>query len=225
MTTAALPRARRGPLARTAFGDKVVMATTGTLLVGYLITHVLANLLAYAGPAYINGYGRLLHATGPLLWIARAVLLAAAVLHVRAALRLSRLARAARGHAYSRHVRQAGSYATRTIRWGGVLLLVYLLVHVPMFTGGALHPAFADGDDYGNVVRGFRVPWIAALNLAAALVAGLHVYHGVRAASATLGVPPRAARVVRGTALAVGLLIALGFASLPLAVVVGVLGD
>ena len=51
MTTAVLPRARRGPLARTAFGDKVVMAATGTLLVGYLITHVLANLLAYAGPA------------------------------------------------------------------------------------------------------------------------------------------------------------------------------
>jgi succinate dehydrogenase / fumarate reductase, cytochrome b subunit len=225
MTSATLPRARQGPLARTAFGDKVVMATTGTLLVGYLITHVLANLLAYAGPEYINGYGRLLHATGPLLWVARAVLLVAAVLHVRAAVRLARLARAARGHAYAHHVRQAGSYATRTIRWGGALLLAYLLVHVPMFTGGALHPSFAAGDDYQNVVRGFRVPWIAALNLVAALAAGLHVYHGVRAASATLGVPPQASRVVRGTALAVGLLIALGFASLPLAVLAGALGD
>ena len=225
MTSAALPRARRAPLARTAAGDKVVMAATGTLLVGYLVSHVLANLLAYAGPEYINGYGRLLHATGPLLWVARAVLLAAAALHVRSALRLARLARAARGPAYARHVRQAGSYATRTIRWGGVLLLVYLLVHVPMFTGGVLHPSFVAGDDFHNVVRGFRVPWIAALNLVAALAAGLHVYHGVRAASATLGVPPQGSRVVRRTALAVGLLIALGFASLPLAVVAGVLGD
>src|SRR5690242_16472201 len=122
MTSATLPttpRARRSPLARTALDDKVVMATTGVLLVGYLVSHVLANLLAYAGPRYINGYGALLHATGPLLWVARAVLLAAAVLHVRAAVRLARLARAARGHAYARHVRQAGSYATRTIRWGG----------------------------------------------------------------------------------------------------------
>ena len=220
-----LPGARRVPLARTAFGDKVVMATTGTLLVGYLITHVLANLLAYAGPRYINGYGALLHATGPLLWVARAVLLVAAVLHVRAAVRLARLARAARGVAYARERRQAASYATRTIRWGGALLFVYLLVHVPMFTGGVLHPSFVAGDDFHNVVRAFRIPWIAALNLVAALAAGLHVLHGVRAATATLGVPPRASRLVRGTALALGLLIGLGFASLPLAVLAGVLRD
>jgi succinate dehydrogenase / fumarate reductase cytochrome b subunit len=216
---------RRAPRARAAFGDKVVMATTGTLLVAYLITHVLANLLAYAGPAYINGYGALLHATGPLLWVARAVLLAVAVLHVRAAVRLARLARDARGMAYARERRQAASYATRTIRWGGALLLVYLLVHVPMFTGGMLHPSFVPHDDFHNVVHGFRAPWIAALNVAAALVTGLHVLHGVRAASATLGVPPRASRLVRATALALGLLMALGFASLPLAVLAGVLRD
>jgi succinate dehydrogenase / fumarate reductase cytochrome b subunit len=225
MTSATIPGVRRGPLARTAFGDKVVMATTGVVLVGYLITHVLANLLSYAGPEYINGYGRLLHATGPLLWVARAALLVAAVLHVRAALRLARLARAARGTAYAREARQVAAFATRTIRWGGVLLFIYLLVHVPMFTGGALHPSFVAGDDYHNVVRGFRVPWIAALNLAAALVAGLHVFHGVRAASNTLGVPPRGSRLVRRTALALGLLIGLGFASLPLAVLAGVLRD
>jgi succinate dehydrogenase / fumarate reductase cytochrome b subunit len=228
MTSASLPTlrgARRAPLARAAFGDKVVMAATGVLLIAFLIAHVLANLLAYAGPAYINGYGRLLHATGPLLWAARAGLLVAAALHVRAAVRLARLARAARGTPYARERRQAASYATRTIRWGGALLFVFLLVHVPMFTGGALHPSFLAGDDYHNVVRGFRAPWIAALNLVAALAAGLHVVHGVRAASATLGVPPQGSRVVRGTALALGLLIALGFASLPLAVLTGALRE
>jgi succinate dehydrogenase / fumarate reductase cytochrome b subunit len=218
---AAAPR----PFGRTLAGHKLTMAATGLVLVAYLISHVLANLLAYAGPRYINAYGRLLHATGPLLWVARAVLLAAALLHVRAAVLLARAAREARGRAYERHVRAAGSFATRTIRWGGALLFVYLLVHVPMFTGGALHPSFVAGDDHHNIVHGFRTPWIAALNLVAALAAGLHLYHGVRAAPATLGVPPRATRALRYAALAVGLLVGVGFASIPLAVLAGVMSD
>jgi succinate dehydrogenase / fumarate reductase cytochrome b subunit len=212
--------------ARGAVAQKVTMALTGLVLVGYIVTHVLANLLSYAGPEWINGYGALLHATGPLLWVARGVLLVAAALHVNAAVRLARAAREARGHAYARHERGASSYATRTIRWGGALLFVYLLVHVPMFTAGALHPAFVPGDDYQNVVRGFRVPWIAALNLAAALVTGMHVHHGVRSAAASLGAPLAggAARVVRGAGLAIALLVGVGFASLPIAVVLGLLG-
>jgi succinate dehydrogenase / fumarate reductase, cytochrome b subunit len=214
---------------RGAVSQKIVMAVSGLVLVAYLISHVLANLLAYAGPRWINGYGALLHATGPLLWVARLALLAAAVLHVNAAVRLARAAREARGQPYARYQRSArgaSAYATRTIRWGGVLLFVYLLVHVPMFTAGALHPGFVPGDDYQNVVRGFRTPWIAALNLAAALVAGLHVYHGVRAAATSLGTPTRAshaARVVRAAALGIGVLVGVGFASLPLAVAAGLL--
>ena len=231
MTAVAPPtrRARRAtigaPVGRTAVARKLTMAVTGLILVAYLVSHVLANMLAYAGPRYINGYGALLHATGPLLWAVRAVLLAAAVLHVRAAVQLARDARAARGGAYARQVRQAGTYATRTIRWGGALLLVYLLVHVPMFTGGVLHPSFVTGDDYHNVVHAFRSPWIAALNFVAALAAGLHVQHGVRAAASSLGTPERAARAMRYAAGAIGLLVGVGFASLPLAVVAGVLGD
>jgi succinate dehydrogenase / fumarate reductase, cytochrome b subunit len=218
-------RTATAPLGRTAVAQKVTMAVTGLVLVAYLISHVLANLLAYAGPQYINGYGALLHATGPLLWVVRAVLLAAAVLHVRAAVQLARAARTARGGAYAHHERRVASFATRTIRWGGALLFLYLLVHVPMFTAGVLHPSFVAGDDYHNVVHGFRVPWIAALNLVAALAAGLHLRHGIQAAAASLGVATRASRVVRSTAVAVGLLVALGFASLPLAVVAGVLGE
>jgi succinate dehydrogenase / fumarate reductase cytochrome b subunit len=213
------------PVGRTAVARKAVMAVSGLILVGYLITHVLANLLAYAGPRYINGYGQLLHATGPLLWVARAVLLVAAVLHVRAAVQLARAARRARGTRYAKQVRQASAYATRTIRWGGALLLVYLLVHVPMFTAGVLHPSFVAGDDYHNVVQGFRTPWITVLNLVAGIVAGLHVYHGVRAAASSLGTATRTARVVRYAALGIGLLVGVGFASLPLAVAIGVLGD
>jgi len=231
MTTVARPsrdvhrRTIGAPSGRTAVAQKVTMAVTGLILVAYLISHVLANMLAYAGARYINGYGDLLRATGPRLWGARATLLAAAVLHVRAAVQLARAARTARGGEYARQVRQASSYATRTIRWGGALLFVYLLVHVPMFTGGVLHPSFVMGDDYHNVVHAFRNPRIATLNFVAGITAGLHVYHGVRAAAASLGTPTRAARVVRHAALGIGLLIGLGFASLPLAVVAGILAE
>jgi succinate dehydrogenase cytochrome b subunit len=214
---------------RRAIGHKLVMAVTGLVLVAYLLSHVLANLLVFAGPRWINGYGALLHATGPLLWVARAALLAAAVLHVRSAVHLARAARAARGDdAYAVYVRAAGSFATRTIRWGGALLFVYLLVHVPMFTAGALHPSFVPGDDHHNVIAGFRTPWIAALNLVAAVASGLHLYHGVRAAPASLGVPvqaTRAARWVRRAALGIGLLVGVGFASIPIAVLAGLLSD
>jgi succinate dehydrogenase / fumarate reductase cytochrome b subunit len=117
------------------------------------------------------------------------------------------------------------SFATRTIRWGGALLFVYLLVHIPMFTAGVLHPSYVPGDDFHNVVHGFRSPGIAVLNLVAGIVAGLHVFHGVRAAASSLGAAPQAQRLVRRTALGVALLIGIGFASIPLAVLTGMLSD
>jgi succinate dehydrogenase / fumarate reductase cytochrome b subunit len=225
MTSIALPPVSRTRTARTAAAHKITMAVTGLLLITYLVSHVLANLLVYAGPRYINGYGRLLHATGPLLWVARAVLLAAAVLHVHSAVSLARAARTARGRPYARGGAPSAALATRTIRWGGAALFAFLLVHVPQFTAGVLHPSFVAGDDYHNVVRAFRSPWIVPVHLAAALVAGLHLFHGATAAPATLGVPTRAARAVRRTALVLALLIGLGFASIPIAVLLGALGE
>src|SRR5215210_949676 len=74
---------------KTSVGKKAVMAVTGLLLVAYLVTHVLANLLVFQGPDQINAYSRFLHGTGGALWVARLVLLAAVALHIVAAVQLT----------------------------------------------------------------------------------------------------------------------------------------
>src|SRR5215210_696387 len=105
----------------TSVGKKAVMAVSGLLLVAYLVTHVLANLLVFQGPTQINAYSRFLHGTGGALWAARLVLLAALVLHIIAAVQLTGRRQAARPVAYAGGRQpQVSTLASRTIRWGGV---------------------------------------------------------------------------------------------------------
>src|SRR5437762_13813620 len=107
----------------SSVGKKAVMAVTGLIMLAYLITHVLANLLVFQGPSKINAYSAFLHGTGGALWAARLVLLAALVLHVIAAVQLATRRQEARpvGYAAGRDP-QVSTWASRTIRWGGVLI-------------------------------------------------------------------------------------------------------
>ena len=107
---------------------------------------------------------------------------------------------------------------------GAIALLLFLLVHIPQMTTGFLHLQFRAGDDYGNVVHVFRVWWVTPLYLAALAALGLHLYHGTWSALRTLGVSGRRAFPLRRPAVAtLAALVALGFASIPLAVALGVL--
>src|SRR5215217_6347589 len=111
----------------SSVGKKVVMAVTGVIWVAYLITHVLANLLVFQGPAKINAYSAFLHGTGGALWAARAVLLVALVLHVVAAVQLAARRQEARPMDYvGGRKPQVSTFASRTIRWGGALILAFL---------------------------------------------------------------------------------------------------
>src|SRR3954454_6286664 len=113
---------------RTSVGKKAVMAVTGLIMVAYLITHVLANLLVFQGPDKINAYSRFLHGTGGALWAARVVLLACVVLHIVAAVQLTARGGAARPIDYAAGRQpQVSTLASRTIRWGGGLILVFLV--------------------------------------------------------------------------------------------------
>src|SRR5262245_49525495 len=124
----------------TSVGKKAVMAATGLIMVAYLVTHVLANLLVFQGPEKINAYSKFLHGTGGALWAARLVLLAAVVLHITAAVQLTGRRQAARPIAYaSGRESQVSTIAARTIRWGGVLILVFLVYHILHFTIGTVH--------------------------------------------------------------------------------------
>jgi succinate dehydrogenase / fumarate reductase, cytochrome b subunit len=208
----------------SSVGKKAVMAVTGLIMVAYLITHVLANLLVFQGPASINAYSAFLHGTGGALWVARLVLLAALVLHVIAAVQLASRRLEARPQRYAGgREPQVSTWASRTIHWGGVLILAFLVYHILHFTIGTAHPSYVEGNPYHNVTTGFGDVVVVAIYLVAMAAVGLHLYHGVWSSGRSLGVSPPSPRPLRRQiALALALLIWLGFTVIPIAVYAGV---
>ena len=208
----------------SSVGKKVIMAITGLIWVAYLITHMLANLLVFQGPGKINAYSAFLHGTGGALWGARLVLIAALILHVIAAVQLAGRQQEARpvGYAAGRKS-QASTWASRTIRWGGALILLFLAYHILHFTVGTAHSSFIEGNPYHNVATGFQDLLVVVLYLAAMAVVGLHLYHGVWSSGRSLGMSAPSPRPLRrGLALILALLIWLGFSIIPIAVYAGV---
>jgi len=207
----------------TSVGKKAVMAVTGLILVAYLITHVLANLLVFTGPDRINRYAAILHSTGGALWAARLVLLVAVILHIVAATQLALRRQAARPVPYAAgREPQISTLASRTIRWGGALLLVFIIFHILHFTTGTVHPDFVELNPYHNVATGFHNPLVALFYLVAMAALGFHLYHGVWSSGRSLGVsPPSPDPLRRRVALVLGGFIWLGFTVIVLAAWLG----
>jgi succinate dehydrogenase / fumarate reductase cytochrome b subunit len=212
-------------------GKKIIMAVTGLIGIGFVILHVAGNLQAFEGREKLNAYSALLHGPGAeLLWTARVVLLVAVVLHVLMAYQLTRRARAARPDGYRERDAQVSTLASRTMRWGGVLLLAFIIFHLLHFTGRQIDPAHwanrydAAGryDVYGNVVASFHIWWVSALYLAAMVALGLHLWHGVWSFGRSLGVArPSENPLRRRVAPALAILLWLGFSAVPIAVLLG----
>jgi succinate dehydrogenase / fumarate reductase, cytochrome b subunit len=209
-------------LYRSTIGKKVIMAVTGLVMAGFLVLHMLGNLQAFDGPARINAYSAFLHSTGELLWLARAVLLVAVVLHVDAAIQLTRIARAARPQEYAERRSRVATVASRSLRWGGVILAAFIVFHILHMTTGTVHPSFVPGDVYHNLVAGFLVWPVAVFYLVAMAALGLHLYHGVWSSARTLGVVrPSPHPLHRPVAIVVSVVVAVGFALIPIAVLAG----
>lgn len=209
---------------RSTIGKKVVMAVTGIVLVGYILAHVTANLLIFAGPAAIDAYAAKLRTLPILLWGVRLLVLASVVLHVVAATQLAVRARAARPTPYHRLQRQTSTAASRTMRWGGLALLLFLVYHILHFTTGQAHPDFIHLAPYHNVTTAFRVWWVAGLYIAAMVALALHLYHGTWSMFQTLGIEhARVNPARRRLATAIAVLVPLGFVMVPIAVLVGVI--
>jgi len=203
---------------------KVVMAVTGLILVGFLVTHVASNLTIFSGPEKINEYAAALRKVPALLWGARLVLLASVVLHIWSAMRLARLANASRPVNYVRKKNQASTFASRSMKLTGVLVFAFIIYHLLHFTTGNVHPDFRHGEVAANVIRGFQSPGAAIFYVVAMGAVGLHLAHGVWSVFQTLGVTnPRLQRIRQGLALLLALGIAGGFTLIPLAVLTGFL--
>jgi succinate dehydrogenase / fumarate reductase cytochrome b subunit len=212
-------------LLSSSIGKKAVMAATGLLLYGYVVAHMLGNLQIYMGPEAINAYGEFLHhfLHGQGIWIARAVLTLAVVLHVWAAIALTLSNWAARPQGYREWQAKESTYASRTMVWSGPLLALFIVYHLAHLTTGAAHPDFVRGDVYRNLVVGFSDPFASAFYILAMLALGLHMYHGFWSMLQTLGLSqPRWNRVRRGLSLLLAWAVVAGNVSIPLAVLLGV---
>jgi succinate dehydrogenase / fumarate reductase cytochrome b subunit len=214
---------------QTTIGKKIVMAVTGIILVLFVIVHMWGNLHFFEGPARTNAYGVFLREFGApflthelALWIARVVLLASVVLHVVAAYQLSRLDLASRPIGYATRKNLQSGYAVRTMRWGGVLLAIFIVFHILHFTTGTLLPGFREGQIYQNMVIGLRSPLVALFYIVSMLALGLHLVHGVWSTFQTLGVNnSKRTRLLGSVAYVVAVVVTAGFIAVPVAVVTG----
>lgn len=218
-------------LYRSSVGKKVLMALSGLILVGYVILHMLGNLKAFQGQEALDAYGAFLREVGyPLLpeygmlWIVRIVLLAAVGVHIVAAVQLWAQSRRARSHGYRKEESMVFSYASRTMRWGGVIILAFVVYHLLHLTTGHAHPDFEYGSVYDNLVIGFQSPLVTGVYLVAVGALSLHLYHGLWSVFATVGVQNRRVdRIRRPLALVVSVALFVGYAVVPLAVLAGIL--
>jgi succinate dehydrogenase / fumarate reductase cytochrome b subunit len=216
------------PLYRSTVGKKAILAVTGFALLVFVFAHMLANLQIFAGRAQLDGYARALRGTPTLLWGARLALTACLATHVLVAIALARRKRAARPARY-RFARKdvQASIAARTMTASGVLLALFVPLHLANLTWGTLHPRFVPLAAYDNVVALFRILPVSALYGVALLALGLHLVHGAWSLFLSLGVDaPSATANARGGALrrlakGVGVATAVGFASVVAAVATG----
>ena len=219
-----------GNFYRSSIGKKAVMAVTGLILFGWIFLHMVGNLKLYMGADHMNEYAHFLRAMGApavpesgILWAMRLLLLVCVILHIHAAYALTRMSSNARPVGYRDRQFVKATYASRTMRWGGVIILLFVIYHLLHLTTGQAHPNYIEDDAYHNVVTGFQVWWVAAVYILANLALGLHLYHGVWSMFGSLGVTnPRVEQLRRLFASAFAFVITFANISFPLAVLTGV---
>jgi succinate dehydrogenase / fumarate reductase cytochrome b subunit len=192
-------RGRRAPwpvaFYRSAVGKKWVMALTGLMIIGFVYVHAIGNLKVYLGAEDFNHYGEFLRELlVPLLprtvflWIMRPALLLAFVLHIHAAYGLTRMNLRANGAGYEqRRDYQAATAASRTMRWTGVIIGLFVIFHLADLTWGTANPDFVRGDVYRNFVATFSRPPVAVIYIVANVALGIHLFHGAWSMFQSLG--------------------------------------
>ncbi len=209
----------------TTIGKKVVMAISGLMGLGFLVGHMAGNLKVFAGADAFNEYAAFLHNTPGLLWSARTVLLAAIAAHVHAAFSLWSRNNDARPRSYARRKDLATNYAALTMRYGGLVLLSFILYHLLHLTVGMtthLGYEFDPTNPFNNLVIGFSHPFVAGFYILAQCALGLHLYHGLWSLTQTLGADHPKYNALRSAGAAgLTLVIVLGFVSIPISVLTG----
>ena len=210
---------------------KTVMAVSGIIMILYLVAHMIGNLHAFEGAQEFNEYSHWIRTVGDpavphqtVLTIVRIVLIVSVVAHFWAAISLWRQARRARPVPYVTKKRVQQSFASRTVRWGGVILLLFIIWHILDLTFGTVNPAGTDTTPYDRLVASFSNIPITLFYVVAMLLLGLHLRHGIFAATQTLGqTNKRRERAVNGIAYVVSTLLTAGFLLVPLSIAFGLI--
>jgi succinate dehydrogenase / fumarate reductase, cytochrome b subunit len=221
-----------GSFYRSAIGKKAVMAVSGVVMFGWILAHMAGNLKIFYGAEKYNAYAAWLRVMGaPMLpheaglWIARVLTLLAIAFHIHSAYSLTMMNRAARPIQYHGREYVESSYASRTMRWGGVIILLYIVYHLLHLTWGqpvAPPSEFVHGDPYHNVVAGFQVWWVSAIYILANVALGFHLLHGLWSMFNSLGINhPKVNGLKRAFATAFAILVTAGNVSIPMAVLLG----
>ncbi|MFL6204485.1 MAG: succinate dehydrogenase cytochrome b subunit [Acidimicrobiales bacterium] len=226
---------RRAPwpveLYRSAVGKKWVMAITGLLLIGFVFVHALGNLKVYFGAEAFNHYGEWLRTIlvpflprTVFLWIMRLGLITAFVFHIHSAYSLTRMNQRARGGGYVQDRDwQAADFASRTMRWTGVIVGLFVVFHLADLTWGMANPDFVRGDVYRNFVATFSRPAVAVIYIVANVALGIHLFHGSWSMFQSMGVNnPRWNSWRRGFAVGLAALITAMNVMFPISVLTGI---
>lgn len=214
---------------RSSIGKKVLMAASGFVLLGFVVMHLLGNLLIYQGPEALNAYAHKLRELGPVLWAARAFLLAVLVVHVWTSIALTRENWKARPQRYAVQRTRETTLAARSMLISGVMVTAYLVYHLLHFTFRVTNPdishamdRFGHTDVYAMAVLSFQQPAITLAYIVGMAAVCLHLSHGIGSACQSLGLNDE--RTIPAVAF-IGRLIAvvlfIGYTAIPLSVLAG----
>ena len=241
--TAVKPPSKKKPFLvdfySTAVGKKYVMAITGIIGIGFVVVHMIGNLKMYLGVITegdervydIDVYGEFLRELlvpifprTYVLWGLRLVLIAAVALHIHAAYSLTVMNRKARPVKYqSARDYQVANFASRTMRWTGIIVSLFILWHLADLTWGFANPDFVRGAAYRNLDASLsRIP-VAILYIVANIALGIHLFHGTWSLFQSMGWSnPRFNNWRRYLATGIATIVVVGNVSFPVAVLAGI---
>lgn len=220
---------------RSSVGKKWTMAVTGIVWMGYVLFHMIGNLKLYISAEEVNKYAEWLREfpepalpAGTFLWLARLGLLVTLLLHVHAAYALTVINYRARPRAIryeSRRDYLVANYASRTMRWTGVIVLAFIAYHLTHLTWGWTHPDFIEGDVSHNLIAGFQSWPVALTYIGANIALGFHLFHGAWSLFQSVGVNhPRFNEWRRIFAAVFTAVVLIGNLSFPILIVTGLFG-